>query len=67
MADSEAEIGSCWRVVRNTEEPMFAKPSPYLNLESISFGLNAMATECPRHFADFLNGRADLISGDAFF
>jgi hypothetical protein len=37
-----------------------------LNLESISSGLNAMATECPRHFADFLNERADAITGDAF-
>jgi len=37
-----------------------------LNFESISSGLNAMATECPRHFADFLNDRADAITGDAF-
>jgi hypothetical protein len=37
-----------------------------LDLESISSGLNAMAVECPRHFVDFLNEKADAITGDAF-
>jgi hypothetical protein len=37
-----------------------------LDLESIALGLNAMALECPRHFADFLNQKADSITGDAF-
>lgn len=37
-----------------------------LDLESIASGLNTMATECPRHFADFLNEKADSITGDAF-
>jgi hypothetical protein len=25
-----------------------------------------MAVECPRHFADFLNEKADAVTGDAF-
>ena len=37
-----------------------------LDLESISSGLNAMARECPRHLADFLNDHTDAITGDAF-
>jgi hypothetical protein len=37
-----------------------------LDLESIAIGLNVMAVECPRHLADFLNGRADPITSDAF-
>jgi hypothetical protein len=37
-----------------------------LDLESLASGLNAMAVECPRHFADFLNEKADAITGDAF-
>lgn len=37
-----------------------------LDLESIASGLSAMASECPRHFADFLNGKADAITGSAF-
>ena len=37
-----------------------------LDVKSITSGLNTMASECPRHFADFLNQNADAIIGDAF-
>ena len=37
-----------------------------LDLGSIVLGLNAMALERPRHFADFLNQKADSITCDAF-
>lgn len=37
-----------------------------LDLKSIASGLNTMASECPRHFVDFLNHTADSITGDAF-
>jgi len=37
-----------------------------LDLESIGDGLNVMAMNYPRHFADFLNEAADAITADAF-
>jgi hypothetical protein len=37
-----------------------------LNLKSISEGLNVMATHCPRHFADFLNEAADVVTAGVF-
>jgi hypothetical protein len=37
-----------------------------LDLESISEGLNVMATHYPRHFADFLNEAADAVTADVF-
>jgi hypothetical protein len=37
-----------------------------LDLKSIASGLNSIASECPRHFADFVNENADSITGDAF-
>lgn len=55
------EGGALW--IRNNEpgSGMF-----HLDLDSITSGLNAMALECPRYFADFLNENADAITGDAF-
>jgi len=37
-----------------------------LDLESIRKGLNVMASNYPRHFADFLNEAADAITADVF-
>ena len=37
-----------------------------LDLASIGDGLNVMATNYPRHFADFLNVAADAITADVF-
>lgn len=37
-----------------------------LDLASLASGLNDMASRCPRHFADFLNGKADTITGSVF-
>lgn len=37
-----------------------------LNLESITNGLVIMATDCPRHFGDFMAETDDATTGDVF-
>ena len=37
-----------------------------LTLDKVRSGLSVMANKYPRHYADFINGNADAVTGDVF-
>lgn len=41
-------------------------PIKFLHRDSIRIGLEAMATQCPQHFGNFLSGDYDSITSDVF-
>lgn len=54
-------------VCRRDEEETDSKYTPLvLNEESIRKGLSIFATKYPHHFADFIDGNFDALTGDVF-
>lgn len=62
MVDYPLNPGGCIHI----SAPDSVAKTYRLDLESIARGLDALASRYPRHFADFLIGAADRITGDAF-